>query len=249
MKININHFKKNPLRKPAFAAFLLAALGFSSCSDKNDVAIPDQTVFSIINASPGNPEVDFFIDNIKVGKNNPLLIGDNTGYYITNPGSRKATVKSAGLTNILAEFPLVLVKDRVHSIFVVDSTENLTTFINVIDKFQPKKEGTTGNAQVRFLNLSPGSPELDLVYEGDTTSFDKRAYKTHSGFKYVPAKTGIKLNLRNTQTKEIVATLPDIELKNEEIYSVWSKGVYGTNSGDTTKVFSIKVTRHVNALR
>jgi len=242
MKLNPTLFLKNPGRSTLFIAMSYVALCFSSCTNHDDnIAIPNQAAFSVTNASPTKTPLDFYIDNQKVTTRGALATGSNTGYFLAVSGTRTGLVTASGSTTSLHTEKLKLETDRFQSIFIVNSADTLT-FLSITDNIPNAQEG---KAQIRFINLSPDSPVYSLEYEGDTTAFTNKAYKEFTGFKSVTAKTGINLNVRNTATNAIVATLPNVELKNKELYTVWAKGLVAAAPTDTLQRLGIKITRLV----
>jgi hypothetical protein len=242
MKFNPTLFLKKPERSFLFISMLYVAICFSSCKHDDDIQIPDQAAFSITNASPTKTSVDFFIDNKRVNNSGGLPFGNNTGYWLALTGSRTATVTAAGSSTNLHTGKVTLETGRYYSVFIVNSADTLS-LLNINDRFLDVVP--EGKAQIRFINLSPDAPAYNLEYEGDTTAFTNRAYKDYTAFKNVPAKTGITLNLKNAATNAVVATLPNIELKNRQTYTIWAKGLSVTASPDTTQKLSLKITRLV----
>ncbi|SEA38036.1 DUF4397 domain-containing protein [Pedobacter hartonius] len=242
MKLNPTLFSKKTGRSSILIAMLPAAIFFSSCSNHDDnVAVPNQAAFSVTNASPTKTPLDFYLDNQKVTTRGTLPTGSNTGYFLAVSGTRTGVVTASGSTTSLHTEKLKLETDRFHTIFIINSADTLS-FLNLTDNFNNPQQG---KALIRFVNLSPDSPIYSLEYEGDTTAFTNKAYKDFTAFKSVTAKTGINLNLRNTATNAIVATLPNVELKNQQIYTVWAKGLVAAAPTDTLQRIGIKITRLV----
>ncbi|CAM4377533.1 protein of unknown function [Pedobacter westerhofensis] len=249
MKFNLTLFSEKPGKVYILAAMSYVAICLSSCKHDDEVIIPNQAAFSVTNASPTRPSVDFYLDNQKVnnstvGSSTALNYGNSTGYWLAVTGTRTGKVTVSGNTTSILTQKIDLENDRYHSIFIVNSADTLS-FLRIRDDWSASTPD--GKAQVRFINLSPDAPAYSLEYSGDTTAFTNRAYKEYTGFKPVTAKTGITLNLRNTATNEIVSTLTDVKLDSKEIYTVWARGLVSAQPADTAK--RIKITRLIRNFR
>ena len=237
MKFNLTLLSERSRKTQIFIAMLSGALFLSSCNDKDDIQpLPDRAAFSVINASPTRQSVDFYIENTRLPINGALLYGNTTRYWLARTGNRTGKVTVSGNTTSIGTSKFELENDRFHSIFITNSGDSVS-LLRIRDNWMDNRQG---NAQVRFVNLSPDAPNYSLEYVGDTTTFNNRAYKEFTPFKYVPAKTGITLNLKNTATNAVVATLPNIELRNGVIYTIWARGLVSLPTDTATR---IKITR------
>ncbi|MET1055652.1 MAG: DUF4397 domain-containing protein [Pedobacter sp.] len=239
MKFNLTLLSETSRKACIFISLLSGAAFISSCTHNDPEPIPDRAAFTVINAAPSRPSVDFYLNNTILPINTPLVYGNNTKYFVViPPGSKTGKVTVAGNTANIGTQKIDLENDRYHSVFITNSADTVS-LLKIRDDWGNDK---AGSAQVRFVNLSPDAPNYSLEYANDPTTFSNRAYREYTEFKYVPAKTGITLNLRNTATNTIVATLADIELKDRVIYTVWAKGFANQLPTDTAR--RIKITRH-----
>lgn len=240
MKFNLTLFSKSPVKSSMFFALALGVIGFSSCStDHDDIQIPNRGALSIVNASPTKSSLDFYIDNQKVNNSGALNYGSQTGYYLVTSGSRSGkTTVSGNATNLHTE-KIDMVTDQYQSVYIVNSADTVVYF-NTTDKFA---QVGTDKSQIRFINLSPNSPSYSLEIEGDTTAFADKQFKQLTPFKVVNAKAAVKVNLRDKATNAVVATLSNVELKGQNVYTIWAKGIVGATV-DSQKI-GIEVTKHI----
>lgn len=238
MKFNTRLSLKNPGRSFVMIALLGAALSFSSC--KTDVEQPQEVAaLSITNAAPALASLDFVVEGTKVN-NTPLLFGQNIDYVRAYPGKRNGAVYAAGTTTkSLYSANFNLTARAYHSLYILPQGDSLS-YLLVMDEF---KVPATDKAQVRFANLSPNSPSYNLELQGDTTTFSDRAYKTLTPYKYVKPAI-FKVLLRNKTTNEIVASVENVELKANRYYTIWAKGLAGTDV--EAQKLGIKVTEQFN---
>ncbi|HEY0177041.1 MAG TPA: DUF4397 domain-containing protein, partial [Pedobacter sp.] len=96
-------------------------------------------------------------------------------------------------------------------------------------------------AKVRFINLVSDAPAYNLEISNDTTAFSNRAYKTYTSFKNVKPQI-VKLTLRDKNTNAVVASLENIEFKDQKFYTVWAKGLVNTTVAE--QKLSIQVSQH-----
>jgi hypothetical protein len=238
MKFNLTLLSEKSRKAYVLFGLLSGAVFFNSCKDSDPQPRPAQAAFAVINASSSKPSVDFYLDNQKLPLNTPLSYGNASRYFlVTPPGNKTGKVTVSGNTTSIGTGKFELENDRYHSIFITNSGDT-TSLLRVRDDWA---QARTGYAQIRFINLSPDAPKYSLEYAGDTTAFSNKAFKEYTGFKYVTAKAGITLNLKNAVTNEVVATLPNVDLKSGIIYTVWAKGLASQLPTDTAK--RIKVTR------
>jgi hypothetical protein len=218
--------------------FLGALIGlttiFQSCKiDHNDEPQPDISALTIVNASPNSAGLNFFIENQLVNPANfnfPLRIP----YQRVYAGTRVAKVTAVGNTATLFSGNIVLEANSYHSLFIVGKVPTLDFLLIKDDLSFP----TSGKSKLRFANLSPDAPALSLEIVGDTTQFANKAFKTFTGFKNVNPGT-VTLNLRNTTTNAIVATMPNVQMLADKVYTIWAKGLV------TTTVDAEKLGLHV----
>ncbi|MCX2477858.1 DUF4397 domain-containing protein [Pedobacter sp. MC2016-15] len=236
MKFNLTLLSEKSRRAYVLFGLLSGAAILSSCSHNDPQPIPDRAAFSVVNASPTKTSVDFYLDNEKLPSNLPLAYGNVTRYFVViPPGSKTAKVTVAGNSTSIGTQKITLENDRFHSLYLTNSGDTVSV-LRVRDDWSNLK---SGNAQVRFINLSPGAPNYSLTLADDTTAFNNRAYREYSAFKYVPAKTSTTLTLKNTATNETVATLPNVVLKDGDVYTVWAKGLATQLPTDTAKRLQI----------
>ena len=240
MKFNLTLFSKSPVKSSMFVALALGVIGLSSCStDHDDIQIPNRGALSIVNASPTKGALDFYIDNQKVNNSAALNFGSQTGYYLVTSGSRTGKTTLAGNAATLHSEKIDMVTDQYQSLYIVNAADSVVYF-NTTDKFA---QVGTDKAQVRFINLSPNSPSYSLEIEGDTTAFTNKQYKQLTPFKVVNTKAAVKVNLKDNATNAIVASISNVELKGQNVYTIWAKGTVGATV-DAQKS-GIEVTKHV----
>lgn len=206
----------------AIAAIIGLTASFQSCKMDNPSPAPDISALTIINASPNSNGLDFYIENQKV---NPTAFPYplRMPYQRVYSGTRAANVTAANSSATLFSGNLVLDPGEYYSLFIIGKVDALN-FLLVKDELSFPVSGKT---KIRFGNLSPDAPSTNLEIVGDTTKFQNNGYKTFTIFKNInPGK--FTLNLRDAATNSVIATMANVELLPDKIYTIWAKGLINT---------------------
>lgn len=234
MKSTLTFLSARSGKSAMLIAMLGIAVGFSSC--KNDDVEPEViSAISVVNASPTSGSLDFYINEQKVGAKS-LPFGSKYDYVRAYSGSRTGKVIDSATKTTLYTKDFNLVIGKYHSLYIVKQNTEMSYAL-----YEDDFKETGGKAQLRFINLSSDAPALSLELEGDTTTFSNRVFKATTPFKNVEPKK-YKLNLKNTATGTIVASVADVDLTKDNFYTVWAKGLV-TTSVDKEKL-TLKVSKH-----
>jgi hypothetical protein len=206
-----------------FISFLL-----TSCLKSTDTAYnPPTGLLSFIQASPDEPPLDFFLNNNKVNQGS-LYFGDEIDYVSVIAGPRIANFYAAGNTTPILSAPITVGQSTAYSLFLVNksSSPQVLLLTDTLDK------PATGNASVRFVNLSPDAPAVDLAVQGGTVLVPTRSFKGYSSFVSIPAKSGYTFEVRQAGTT-VLATLSNVPIVSGSVYTIWFGGlVASTNNND-----------------
>ncbi|TCD28656.1 DUF4397 domain-containing protein [Pedobacter psychrodurus] len=236
---NTKNTGMNTMRKNLLCALLTlsTATVLYSCKKDDPQPMEPTAAVSVFNAVPDAAPLDFYIDDKKVNAEG-LAFGNKLNYVEAFLGKKvvKVTTANAGATLINKQIDLA--QSAYYSLFLINQAQTADALM-VKDTFLNKN---TEKAQVRFINLSPGAPSYNLEIQGDTTTFNDKAFKAATSFKYVTDKAKVTLLLKDKATGQVLATLADVELKKGFVYTIWSKGLAVTTV-DAQKI-SLKVSAH-----
>jgi hypothetical protein len=216
-----------------FVGVLLLA---SSClDDRNENIEPTKVAYvSLYHASPDAPDLDIIVDDRRIN-NNPFDYADYTGYLPFYTGSRNLRFGPNGAHNIVVDTTLELTDQKAYSIFVVDNYQHAEVLVT-----EDEGDPSEGEAMVRFLNLSPDAPPLDLHNdETGTPLFDDQSFKATSAFKSLTAGT-FDLRVTTGDGAQEMLLIPDATLVAGRFYTVIARG-YQIPPAGNTHVFSSQV--------
>lgn len=221
----MKHYLQNKLRNSFLVTailFLTLSLSLSSCLKKSG---PDSSsivsALTVINASPDSPTLEFVLNNQRVHEFS--YPDKRISYFTIFSGSHYARIYPAGnFTSHLYEVGVNLLPGKYYSLFIAGKTDNLTSLAIEDDMSFPE----SGNARIRFINLSSDAPALDFKLSTDSVIASNKKFKEYTSFQEVKAgqyNALIKSNIGNS------INLPlELELKAGEIYTVWARGFVDT---------------------
>jgi len=214
-----------------FLGFIFSIFVFSGCSEDtvtNNTATQKANLM-VVHASPDAPQVDIYVDNVKVRDTLSFLA--NTPYLQLDAGTRNIKVNVAGTnTTVIGPVDLSFNANSNTSIFAVDSVSMISPLVTADDLTAP----ASGKAHIRFIHLSPNAPGVDISVQGQPVSeglflsreFNKTITSQQQSFIPVDANTyNLEVRLANTLT--VVLPLNGITLESGKIYTVYAKGFVG----------------------
>lgn len=209
---------------------LLTATVFSSClkhNDADDVVTPAGLV-CVINTSPDAPAQDFYLNNNKVNLN-PISYGRGLDYSGAYTGKRTVNFYSAGTTTLTKSDTLTVVANKYYSVYLA----NVAAHPDIVVLRDTISQPAAGKSTIRLVNLSPDAPNVDLVINNTVLAANK-AYKGSSGFVPVNGNTSYTIEVRQTGTATVLASITNVTLYANSVYTVWLQGL--KNATDQSKL-------------
>lgn len=200
---------------------VLVGCGILSGCMSGDSPQPSTPVsyIAIYHASPDAPGVDVYLDTKKINTS-AIPYGSYSGYLSLSTGAHELKFNEANSTTLLTEISLPLVENSFYSLYLV----NELTAIDVWAIEDVPKTPASGNAEVRFVHVSPDTPSVYVTYDEETTSlFSDVTYKQTPSFKEVPAGTHT-FYIKDTSTDEILLTISDQAVENAQFYTIILEG-------------------------
>jgi len=211
----------------ALVAFVMSSAIFGCSEDESNPMTPVSSTAQVMvtHASPDAPGVDLLVDGTVVGTN--LVFPNSTSYVNVNSGTRNIKVNVTGTSTTVINADVPFEKDKVYSVFAVDSVSNLSAVLTNDGLTAP----ASGKSHVRFLHLSPNAPAVDVAVTGGPVLFSNRTFNksvTSTEMAFTPVDAGsYNLEVRLAGTSTVVLSLPGINLENGKIYTVFAKGLVG----------------------
>ena len=207
---------------------VVPALFLAGCDDDDDgVDLVEEAEVMVVHASPDAPGVDLLINDVKVN-NSPLTFPNNTGYLELPAGTQNVKVNAAGTATTVIDADLNLERDKDYTVFAINTLDNIEPLVLEDDLTDP----ASGMSHVRFVHLSPDAPAVDIAVQGGPVLFSNRAFKSATPFTPVSAGT-YTLEVRPAGSTTAVLTIPNVELRSGDIYTVFARGFLSPPEGNT----------------
>jgi hypothetical protein len=215
---------------------LLAAIGvaglltFSSCqkNNNNQYYSPPAALLTVIQASPDEPPLDLLLDNNRVNYW-PIAYGDNIDYFRAFTGKRNVNFYNHGTGSVILRDTIHLNQNTTYSLFMVNTAASPQILLLTDSLAKP----STGSAGIRFVNLSPDAPAVDLAVTGGAVLVPNKGFKGYSSFTNISGSASYNLEVRQAGTTTVLATLPNVTLNSSFVYTIWLHGLAAsTNTTD-----------------
>nr|WP_198160803.1 DUF4397 domain-containing protein [Pedobacter panaciterrae] len=207
---------------------LLLTLLMQSCKNSDPAPNPELSLLSVTNASPTLATYNFYLNQSKVNSG-ALPYAVPVPYFRLSPGEFAAKLTTESSTESLLTKTLKFDNNKIYSLFIVGKATSLDYLLITDDIKVPADE----KAFVRFINLSPDAPTLNLAFKDSVTLATDKAYKAASDFVEIPAKI-YSFQIKDKASGDVKKELKDIDIKKGKIYTIISKGLLtpsGTEHG------------------
>ena len=213
------------IKKFSFAilvtGFALSLMSVFNGCDENTVTPPtSKSRTTITHASPNAPNVDILVGDNVIATN--VAYPSTLPYTELNTGNNRIRIRPTGTTTAVIDATLFFEESKSYSIFAIDSVSKISALFLTDDLTAPG----SGNANVRFIHLSPNAPAVDVAVTGGSTLFPDYEFKEFSSFRPVGAGT-YNLEVRLANQPIVVLSLPNITFEAGKIYTVYARGFAG----------------------
>jgi hypothetical protein len=198
---------------------LLSVLLSSCLKDNNNYVNQPAALVTVINASPDSQPLDFFMNQNRVN-NAPIAYSDRLDYFRAYPGNRTANFYIAGSQQKVISDSVTLQVNKYYSIFLA----NHVSKPDVVFLADSISAPAAGMASIRFGNLSPDAPAVDLGIKGGALLASNVSYKGFSLFVPVQGDNTYTLEIRQAGTSTVLASISNRTLHGGAIYTVWLQG-------------------------
>lgn len=215
---------------PLFVLVIFTVL--ASCKkEETDTSI---SYHRVINASPSLATYNAYFNGAMVNSA-ALPYGGSAAYASYSPGSYSLKFTTASSAESLLTKTISLGASTYYSTYLINKPAALDTY-TISDDLSIT---ATDKAYIRFINLSPDAPALDLAKTSATTSwFTNKAFKSASGFITIDAGT-YSIDAKETATGTIKTTLASTTFVAGYHYDIVCGGLI-TPANDTERPLSLQ---------
>lgn len=205
--------------KTLYILFAVAIVTLISSCGKNETQVTEYGILSVYNASPTYGTYDVYLNGSKLNTVAlPYAGGVKYTQLITGTYETKFTIASE-TASIYTKSGIAVGSNSVSTLYLTGTTGSFDGLL-LSDNFTGS---SNDKAYVRFINLSPDAPALDLRIKDATTDLTtNKAYKTYSEFTAVDA--GSKdFEIKETSSDIVKATV-NRSLVNGSFYTIITGG-------------------------
>lgn len=225
---------KNFKKLGVLALLSIGVLTIQSCS-KDPGPAPEYAFLNITNTHPTPATFNIYIDQKRIN-DGAVAFGGNSGYMPLTPGSHNVKFTTASSTTAFIEKNVALEANSVTSLFLINQGANMDLF-TVKDKLG---DVYSTKAHIRFINLSPDAPALDLGEKDGEVIISDKAYKVASDFIEVEAKAYV-LQIKDKATGAPIngGALESFDFKAGRSYTIIAMGLLEPT--DVEQAFASKI--------
>jgi hypothetical protein len=204
-------------------------LFLSSCiKDNNNYIATPVAYLSFVQASTDEPPLKFFLNSDLVNNLAAVQYGSSFGYINAYAGLRTANFDNALTGAQILSDTMTLHQNVYYTLFLANTAAHPQTLLLTDSLSKP----ASGNASVRFVNLSPDAGSVDLQVKGaTTTTIANKTFTGHSGFVSVSAGGSYSVQVNSTGTSTALASLSNVNLVSGGVYTIW---LYGLKNSATS---------------
>ncbi|MDY6797074.1 MAG: DUF4397 domain-containing protein [Actinomycetota bacterium] len=181
----------------------------------------------VAHASPDAPAVDVWV-NGQVAISN-LAFADVTDYLLLPAGDYNFQVTPTGATTpVVIDADVTLDKNVAYTVAArgyltpPPGGDPINASVFIDDNDDPD----SGMAKVNFIHLSPDAPAVDVSVQGGPLLFSDIEFKEQSTYVEVDDGT-YTLEVSVFPAGPVVLTVPDVDLDDETVYTIFAEGLAG----------------------
>lgn len=175
----------------------------------------------MFHASPNTNNVDIYANDKILVKNLPYR---GFSEYLNLPsGNYNIKIFSTGeKTNPILDTTLTFGPETIYTVAIANTLDNLY-LIPYIDPIIPSIKN---KAYLRFTQLALNTPKVDITLPNGEILFQDVYFGENTN--YIPLSPGTyTLQIRPSGTSNVALTIPNIQLKGNKFYTMYSIGILG----------------------
>jgi len=173
----------------------------------------------LLHAAPNAPAVDIYANGSPIARN--LSYRRFTEYLAVPGGNYNISVFPAGrTTNPILSTTISIPGGSIFTIAAIGIPSSIT----LLPIEEPRMNIPSGSLMLRFVNLSPNAPAVDVEIQSGNVIFNNVTYTGIS--QYIPLNPGTYIfNLKVSGTGQRLLYVPNIRLEAGRFYSIYAIGV------------------------
>jgi len=218
-----------------FSSLFLPAMVILSSCGKTDTTDTTISYLRVTNTSPALATYNVYLNGSPINSA-ALPYAGSLGY--TSRAAETYTLKftTGSSAESLLTKDVVLSQNTSYSFYLINKPGQLDGLLIGDDLSVP----SANKAYIRFINLSPDAPALDLTKSATTTSYvTNKPFKTYSGFVAVDAGT-YSLDVKDTSTGSVKTTKTDAAFAAGYHYDIICGGLMAP-ANDTERALNLQV--------
>ncbi|MFA9464198.1 MAG: DUF4397 domain-containing protein [Velocimicrobium sp.] len=173
----------------------------------------------LLHAAPNAPSVDVYMNDSLIAKD--LAYGEYSDYLAFPTGNYTITVYPSGQMNSpVIDTSIFIPSNGIFTIAVTGVLPDLSLY----PIQEPITGQQSGKACVRFAHLSPDAPNVDIKQVDGPILFADVANKNITNYICIPEGT-YSFDILLAGTNDSVLTVPNVELKGNNYYTVYVLGL------------------------
>ncbi|EDM34489.1 hypothetical protein PBAL39_10845 [Pedobacter sp. BAL39] len=200
-------------------------ISLTSCL-KNSSVDEQPPYVSVINTSPTLGTVNIYVDGT-VLNSGAVPFGGALAYSQVTAGDHTFKFTTASGTESLLTKAVSLSADKIYSFYLTGKEEQMDGLLVEDDL----SVSSTDKAFVRFINLSPDAPALDLSTADGVMLFSAKAYRESTAFNAINPAT-YTLVIKDASTAVQYAAINAIAFTAGKYYTIISRGMLVPGSID-----------------
>ncbi|WP_161805872.1 DUF4397 domain-containing protein [Pedobacter sp. Hv1] len=210
---------------------VLTALLLVACKKDKDGGTTPSAKVNLMISSPGATELSLFLNGTK-STTSALNYNSVVKNLSVTPGTVEFSFKKKDVTEVLDKISANVKSSGTYTLIFADKSPKTAVILVEDDLTSPTAE----KAKIRFANLSPDAPALDLYVVGKTDAVvTNKTFKQVSAFVNIdPGALGFEIK-ENGKT-EVLATLTKFTIEKGKIYTIWARGLKDPAAADAVKL-------------
>lgn len=180
--------------------------------------IQQNSYIRFFNASANSPAIDIYVNNNLLVQNLPY--GNFSLYFPLSSGNYNIKIYNTGEnTDPILDADLYVAPNTISNLAIIGNSPDLSLYTIP----EPVTAQNFGRPCIRFVNLSPDSPALDLNLSTGTKVFSNITYKKITDYACLPSGT-YTFTINATGSNNVILTIPNANLLPNTYYTIYILG-------------------------